>query len=102
MDRIAAKKTRLTDYLSKYFIELPLWDEMAGAVAIDPSLVTKSVNAQMDVNITDGVNYGRAHIWRPDLASKDFALRPVTIVQEIDTRRFLDGFVSAAQMQPKP
>ena len=52
MDRVASVPTPLTAYLSKYFIELPLWDEMAAAVAADPSLVTKSVDAFMDVDMS--------------------------------------------------
>ena len=100
MDRIAAVKTPLTDYLSRYFNPLPLWDEMAVAVALDPTLVTKSVDAYMDVDVSGGVDYGRAHVWPESLAPKDMGVRPVTIVQAIDTARFLDGFVKAAQWTP--
>ena len=102
MDRIASAKTPLTDYLAKYFVELPLWDEMAGAVALDPSLVTKSVTAMMDVDLAWDVDYGHAHVWKPDLAPKGMDLRPVEIIQEIDTTRFVDGFVKAAQGVGKP
>ena len=102
MDRIASVKTPLTEYLSKYFIELPLWDEMAGAIALDPSLATKSVDAMMDVDLAQDVDYGRVHVWTEALAPKNLGLRMVTIVQAIDTTRFLDGFVKAAQFTPKP
>ncbi|MDX7953177.1 nucleoside hydrolase [Lichenihabitans sp. Uapishka_5] len=97
MDRIATAKTPLTDYLSKNFIELPLWDEMAGAVALDPTLITKSVEALMDVDLMPGMNYGHAHIWKAELAPKGMDLRPVTVVQDIDAPRFVDNFVKAAQ-----
>ncbi len=100
MDKIAAKQTPLTAYLSKYFIALPLWDEMAAAIAADPAIVTKSVDAYMDVDTADGPDYGRAHVWPEALAPKPMGLRPVTIVQEIDTARFVDGFVKAAQSLP--
>lgn len=100
MDRIAAVKTPLTTYLKQYFAPLPLWDEMAGAVAVDSSLITKSVDAIMDVDLTDGVNYGHAHVWTAALAPKGMGLRAVTIVQDIDTKRFVDGFVKNAQFTP--
>ena len=100
MDRIAAVKTPLTAYLSKYFNALPLWDEMAAAVAVDPSLVTKSVDAFMDVDVSGGVDYGRAHVWPEALAPKDMGVRSVTIVQEIDRERFVEGLVKAAQWTP--
>ena len=70
MDRIAAAKTPLTAYLAKYFNPLPLWDEMAAAIALDPSLVTKSVDAYMDVDVSGGADYGRAHVWPDALAPK--------------------------------
>ncbi len=97
MDRIAGVRTPLTAYLSKYSIELPLWDEMTSAVAADPSLVTKSVTATLDVDIADGPDYGRAHVWSAALAPRDRGLRPVELVQAIDAGRFVDGFVRAAQ-----
>ena len=100
MDRVAAVQTPLTGYLNKYFIELPLWDEMAAAIAADPSLVTKSVDAFMDVDVSGGADYGRAHVWPDAIAPKDMGVRPVTIIQEIDTKRFVEGFVKAAQWTP--
>ena len=101
MDRIAAVKTPLTAYLSTYFNPLPLWDEMAAAVAVDPSLVTASIEAYMDVDVSGGANYGRAHVWPDALAPKDMGVRAVTIVQAIDTPRFLAGVVKAAQWTPQ-
>ena len=100
MDRIAAAKTPLTAYLARYFNPLPLWDEMAAAIALDPTLVTKSVDAYMDVDVSGGADYGRAHVWPEALAPKEMGVRPVTIVQEIDTARFVDAFVKAAQWTP--
>ncbi len=102
MDRIAAVKTPLTAYLSKYFNPLPLWDEMAAAIAVDPSLITKSIDADMDVDVSGGADYGRAHVWPEALAPKDMGVRLVTIVQDIDRTRFTDAFVKAAQWTPPP
>ena len=102
MNRIAAVKTPLTAYLAKYLQSLPLWDEMATAVAVDPSLVTKSVDAVMDVDVSGGVNYGRASVWSDALAPKDMGARVVTIVQEVDQKRFVDALVKAAQWTPPP
>ena len=47
-----------------------------------------------------GVDYGRAHVWPDALAPKEMGVRPVTVVQDIDTKRFVDGFVKAAQWTP--
>ncbi len=100
MDRIAVAKTPLTTYLAKYVKPLPLWDEMAAAIAVDPSLVTRSVDAFMDVDVAGGPDYGHAHVWPEALAPKEMGVRAVTVVQEIDTARFVDEFVKAAQWAP--
>ena len=97
MDWIAEVRTPVTTYLRQYFVALPLWDEMAAAVAVDPSLVTRSVDAYMDVDLTDGMDYGHARVWPEALAPKGVGLRRVTIVQAINTRRFIDGFVLDAR-----
>lgn len=101
MDRIAEVKTPLTAYLGKYFVALPAWDEMAAAIAVDPSLVTVSVDAFMDVDVSGGVDYGLAHVWPDATAPKTMGVRAVTIVREIDTKRFVEGFVQAAQATPR-
>ncbi len=100
MARITARRSALTGYLSRYFAPLPMWDEMTAAVAVDPTLVTRSVTAMLDIDTAPGVDYGRAHIWSAALApeaARGGTLRPVVIVQAIDTRRFLDRFVEQAQ-----
>ena len=102
MDKVAAGGTPLGAYFSKYFIPLPLWDEMATAVAVDPSLITRTIDAYMDVDTADGPDYGRAHVWPESTAPKQVGLRRVSIVEAIDTQRFLDGFLAQARSAPKP
>ncbi|WP_428395293.1 nucleoside hydrolase [Lichenicoccus sp.] len=97
MARVAATHTPLTAYLRQYYQALPMWDEMTAAVAVDPSLVTRSVVARLDIDTSHGMDYGHAHVWPPSLAPKAMDLRPVVIVQAIDTTRFLDSLVHEAQ-----
>ncbi|QDH16540.1 nucleoside hydrolase [Swingsia samuiensis] len=97
MNRITQKKTPVTNYLSKFYSPLPLWDELTSAIAVDPTLVTKSVNAYMDINTAEGMDYGHAHVWPDSTVPKGMNLRKVKIVQAIDTKRFIDEFVSQAQ-----
>ena len=77
-------------------VGLPLWDELAAAIVADPSLVTGSVEAWMDADVSHGVDYGHVHVWTD-------ALRPhlgetkVSIVTAIDRDRFLEQLVAAAR-----
>jgi inosine-uridine nucleoside N-ribohydrolase len=97
VDRIATRKTPLTAFLAAHIEPLPMWDEITAAIAVDPSLVTSSVDAYMDVDLAQGIDYGRVHVWPQKSAPLATGVRRVTIVQTIDQRRFLDGFVRAAQ-----
>ncbi|WP_428377156.1 nucleoside hydrolase [Lichenicoccus sp.] len=97
MARIGARHNALTQYLSRYYAPLPMWDELTAAVAADPYLVTKSVEAFLDIDTSPGINYGHAHVWPEALAPRAMGARRVTIVQAVDTKRFLDRFVQQAQ-----
>jgi len=101
IDKIAAKKTPLTDYLHKYFIPLPLWDEMATAIAADPTLIKTAVEAYIDIDTGPGPDYGRAHLWPESTVPKGMGLRKASVVQTIDANRFLDIFFRSTQIEPK-
>ena len=97
MARIGARHNALTQYLARYYAPLPMWDELTAAVAADPYLVTKSVEAYLDIDTNPGIDYGHAHVWPEALAPRAMGVRRVTIVQTVDTKRFLDRFVQQAQ-----
>jgi inosine-uridine nucleoside N-ribohydrolase len=99
LDRIAQKKTATNEYLARYAVkDIPLWDETATAVAVDRSLILKSVDAYMDVDMDFGVDYGRVHAW-PDALTPHQGVRKVTVVTRVDTKRVVDAYVKAAQFQ---
>jgi inosine-uridine nucleoside N-ribohydrolase len=95
--RLLEKRTPVTEYLARYAAHLPLWDEMAAAVAVDPTLVTKQIVALMDVDIDHGMYYGQAHVWPKETAPHQ-GEQPVTVVQAVDLPRFYAQFVHAAQV----
>ncbi len=73
---------------------MPLWDMLAAAVAMEPDLIRKSVEAYMDVAIDPGMYRGTARLWpketRPHLGESK-----VRYVTEVDSARFLYLYVSA-------
>lgn len=98
--RMASVKTPVTEFLAKYAVNLPLWDEMTAAVAIDRSLITRSIEANMDVDLEHGMHYGQVHVW-PDAITPHQGEQKVTIVQAVDLDRFYDQFIKAAQFPYK-
>jgi len=100
-ERIDAKRTPVTDLIARSVDNLPLWDQLATAIAVDPTLITKSVAAYMDVDIAQGPYYGAARLW-PETTAPRMGERKVEFVTAIDGARFVDGLVRAAQFQAKP
>jgi inosine-uridine nucleoside N-ribohydrolase len=95
--RMASVKTPVTEFLAKYAVNLPLWDEMTAAVAVDRSLITRQIQANMDVDLEHGVHYGQVHVW-PDSITPHQGEQKVTIVQAVDLDRFYGAFLKAVQM----
>ncbi|KXV45158.1 nucleoside hydrolase [Gluconobacter japonicus] len=94
-DRATQTPGAVSDYLRQYFHPQPMWDELAAAIAVDPTLITRTVTAYMDVDLTHGPNYGYAHVW-PESTRPHIGERPVKIVTAVDTSRFIQTFVDAA------
>ena len=100
LQRIAAVKTPLTDYYQRFALKgLPLWDELASAVLLDPAIVTKSTKAYMRVNLDHGMTYGYAHVW-PEQTRPHQGEQLVEIVDDVDADRFRDLMVTSLQRKP--
>jgi inosine-uridine nucleoside N-ribohydrolase len=69
-----------------------LWDELAAAAWLDPSLITKTETRFMDVDLSSGANYGNILTWN-DKDKPTIALQPVEIQVDLDTEKFYRMFV---------
>src|SRR5882724_5787296 len=69
-----------------------LWDELAAAAWLDPSLITKKETRFMDVDLGRGANYGNILTWN-DKDRPKVELQPVEIQVDLDTERFYEMFV---------
>jgi inosine-uridine nucleoside N-ribohydrolase len=70
-----------------------MWDELAAAAWIDPTLITRRETRYMGVDLSRGAGYGNALTW----TEKDKAqlpAQPVEIQVELDNERFDRMFVS--------
>lgn len=93
---LIAKKTPVTEVLARHPWQLPMWDELTTALAVDRSIVTKDLVAYMDVDIDHGMNYGIVHVW-PEAAHPNLGEQKVNIVLAVDKPKFYKQFVKAAQ-----
>jgi inosine-uridine nucleoside N-ribohydrolase len=95
--RIQEHRSAAGDYLARNSgLGLPLWGELGAVYIADPSIVTKTVDVAMDVDTDHGMSYGRTTVGSKD-ARPRIGVATVTILQEVDGRRFIDAYVKAVQ-----
>jgi len=95
-DSLAAKYTAKFGQLG-----FPMWDEVAAAIFLDPSIVLHSNVLAVDTVIDHGPTYGSTLSWPagggPGLGEPD-----ATVVSSIDIRRLESMFVDLVRSPPQP
>lgn len=96
--QIEAAGTPAARYVAKFAILTPagndiMWDELAAAAWIDPSIITKSQTRYMSVDLDRGAGYGNTLTWAADDQSHP-ATQRVEIQFDLDTERFYRMFVA--------
>ena len=86
-DRIAQGRAPFASYLKQYGQSYPMWDELAVAVWLDPSLIKRSETLLVDVDTSFTASYGNTLSW--SLAEgPGMGERPVTVIMDVDVPRF--------------
>jgi len=106
INRIKAGNSPAANYVGKYarlYGEYNyLWDELAVAAWLDPSLITKKETRYMDVDLDRGAGYGNILTWT-DRDKPKVEVQPVEIQVDLDTERFYKMFVDLmTAATPKP
>ena len=74
-------------YLGKWGQSFPMWDELAVAVWLDPSLATRSTTVREDVDVSFTAGYGNTLSWAPNVAP-DMGEDKVDVVLEVNVPKF--------------
>jgi inosine-uridine nucleoside N-ribohydrolase len=74
-------------YLGKWGQVFPMWDELAVAVWLDPSIVTKAKDLRVDVSTTFGPNYGDSLSWSAGEAP-EVGEQSALVVFEVNVPKF--------------
>src|SRR5712672_2356800 len=69
-----------------------LWDELASAAWLDPSIITKKETRFMDVDLDRGAGYGNILTWVESDKPK-IQVQPLVIQVNVDTEKFYNMFV---------
>jgi purine nucleosidase len=102
-DQIKAGKARFDSYLYAYRQVLPMWDETAAGVWLDPSLVTVHTTRLVDVDTSFSAGYGNVLSW-PEGQGPGMGERAVDVVNRIDPAklaRMVVNLLSAPSRQPE-
>jgi len=100
--QIEASGTPLAHYVAGFFRTgqggEDMWDELAAAAWIDPSVITKSETRYMGVNLDRGAGYGDTLTWTEKDGSR-LGAKPVEVQVDLDNEKFdrmFVGLMSAA------
>ncbi len=93
--QIEASGTPLARYIARFAMLTPgadiMWDELAAAAWIDPTLITKRETRYMSVDLDHGAGYGNTLTWESKDSSRSNA-QPVEIQFDLDTEKFYRMF----------
>jgi inosine-uridine nucleoside N-ribohydrolase len=94
--RIQASGTPLARYLARFAMYSPgadiMWDELAAAAWIDPTLITKRASLYMAVDLDHGAGYGNTLTWT-ESDKPPAGANLVEIQVDLDVERFYEMFV---------
>jgi purine nucleosidase len=100
--QIDASGTPLARYIARFYQTGQggeyMWDELAAAAWIDPSLITKRETRYMGVDLDRGAGYGNTITWTEKDKPK-IAAQPVEIQDDLDTEKFYRMFIGLMSAQ---
>ena len=77
-----------------------MWDEIAAASWLDPTIITRERFVTMDVDITHGPNYGNTLTWTDELRPQT-DLQHVHAQLDLDLPRFEKMFINLMTAPPQ-
>ncbi len=95
--RIDASGTALAHYIARFYKPGDgnhyMWDELAAAAWIDPTVITRQEILYLSVDIGHGAGYGNTLTWTERDKPKT-TVQPVAIQVDLDKEKFNEMFVS--------
>jgi inosine-uridine nucleoside N-ribohydrolase len=86
-ERIARGQAPFAAYIGAFGQSYPMWDELAVAVWLDPSIVTRSEPLLVDVDTSFTAGYGNTLSWSSG-EGPGLGEQPVNVVLDIDLAKF--------------
>jgi inosine-uridine nucleoside N-ribohydrolase len=87
LKRVSQGTAPFDAYIGQFGQSYPMWDELAVAVWLDPSIITRSSQLLVDVDTSYTAGYGNTLSWSPGEAP-GLGEQMVQVVQDVDLARF--------------
>ncbi len=87
LKRVSQGTAPFDAYIGQFGQSYPMWDELAVAVWLDPSIVTRSSQLLVDIDTSFTAGYGNTLSWSAG-EGPGLGERMVQVVQDIDLARF--------------
>ena len=91
---IAKSSSATARYLTKYSPRSSfMWDEIAAAALVDPSIITQQKELYVNVDIGHGAGYGQTIFMETTTKAHSWLWRPATVQFDLDTARFYRMYI---------
>jgi purine nucleosidase len=97
---ISKAGTPVTKYLDQYSLPGYMWDEIAGAALIDPSIITGQKQLYMDIDVDHGASYGKTIFWDSSAQVPPY-LRLANVQFDIDAEKFYTLYIDLMTRPPR-
>jgi len=104
LDEIKAGDSPAAQYVGKYariYQHNYLWDELAAAAWLDPSIITKKENRYMDMDLSRGAGYGNTLTWS-DQDKPKLDAQPVEVQFDLNLDKFYKMFIDLLKAKTPP
>jgi inosine-uridine nucleoside N-ribohydrolase len=90
--QVAKSNTPAAQYVAKFAEANYLWDELAAAAWLDPTIITKWQKIYMDVEVDHGASYGDTLAWAPG-QQPGMGESLVEVQDDLDKEKFYKEYV---------
>ena len=97
---IAKSNTPVAQYLTNYYADSFMWDELSAAAMIDPSMITGQKELYVDIDVDHGPSYGETLFWDPKAEVPPYERR-ATVQFDVDTKKLYDLYVKLMTQPPR-
>jgi inosine-uridine nucleoside N-ribohydrolase len=105
VQQLETSGTTIARYIAKYYKPGDgndfMWDELAAAAWLDPSIITKKQTLFLDVDIDHGAGYGNTLTWEKN-DKPEVTLQPVEIQLDLNAGKFFDLFDTLMTRRSRP